>query len=51
LIVAAVAVSFARLGRAGASQRAQELTDGAPTDVEHAGSALDGNGQAIVEID
>ena len=31
--------------------RAQELINSAPADIEHVGSALDGNGQAVVEID
>jgi hypothetical protein len=30
---------------------AQEFVDGAATDIEQLGSAIDGNGQAIVEID
>ena len=30
---------------------AQEFVHGAPTDIEHIGSAIDGNGQAIIEID
>ena len=30
---------------------AQELVHSAPTDIEHVGSSIDGNGQAIVEID
>jgi len=30
---------------------AQELIDSAPTDIEHVGGAIDGNGQAIVEVD
>jgi hypothetical protein len=30
---------------------AQELVDRAPADIEHFGSAIDGEGQAIFEID
>ena len=30
---------------------AQEFVHSAPTDIEHVGSAIDSNGQAIVEID
>jgi hypothetical protein len=30
---------------------AQEFINSAPTDIEHMGSSIDGNGQAIVEID
>jgi hypothetical protein len=30
---------------------AQEFVHSAPTDIEHMGSAFDGNGQAVIEID
>jgi hypothetical protein len=30
---------------------AQEFVHSTPTDIEHVGSSIDGNGQAIVEID
>jgi len=30
---------------------AQEFVHGAPTDIEQLGSAIDGNGQAIIEMD